>query len=42
MKWMVPDQEVEKRGLEERLCTKDYQACKVNGRMPWIVVDEAT
>jgi len=30
MKWQVPDQEVDQRGLEERLCKKDCQARKLN------------
>ena len=30
MKWRVPDQEVDRRVLGQRLCKKDYQACKLN------------
>jgi len=30
MKWRVLDQEVDQRGLEERLCQKDGQARKLN------------
>jgi len=28
--WRVPDQEVDQRGLRERLCKKDHQARKLN------------
>ena len=31
MKWKVPDQEVDQRGLGERLYKKDCQAYKLNG-----------
>jgi len=30
MKWGVPEQEVDQRGLEERFCKKDCNAHKLN------------
>jgi len=41
MKWRVPSQEVDKENLA-RNGGKDCQACKLNRRMPWIVIDEGS
>jgi len=40
MKWRAPDQEVDQRGLGERLCKKTVRHVNWTGRMLWIVVDE--
>ena len=35
MKWRVPDQEADRRGLGERLCKKTVGHVHWTGRMPW-------
>jgi len=39
MRWRAPDQEVEQRGLGERLCKNVVRHVNKKGRMLWIVVD---
>jgi len=39
MKWKVPDQETDQRGLAERLGKKTVKHINCTGRMLWIMVD---
>jgi len=39
MKWMAPDQEVDRRALRKRLCKKIVEHVNWTGRMLWIIVD---
>jgi len=39
MKWGVPDQEVDERGLREGLCKKTVKHINRTRRLLWIVID---
>jgi len=39
MKWMMPDHELDQKGLGQRLCKKTVMHVYWTGRMLWIIVD---